>query len=187
VDLVFDKDGVPSLVLMSSIRARQGEPLCRPARTTRVCQDWLRFAVVGVGWDDAQKYIGWLASGPVAGARLCSELEWERAARGADGRLFAHGDVLHPGDVNYDATYGADQGRMGIDEVGSYPSDRSVFGVADLGGNVAEWVAGDERPARGGTWLTDPFHARASWRYLRDGARLDHVGIRVCAPPPPVP
>ena len=73
--------------------ARRGEPLCRPKRSVRRCQDWLRLPVAGIAWEDAQAYVAWLASGRVPGARLCAEREWERAARGADGRLYAHGDA----------------------------------------------------------------------------------------------
>ena len=73
-------------------------------------------------------------------ARLCSGREWERAARGADGRVYPAGDILHPDDANFDATYATDPDQMGADEVGSFVADRSPFGVLDLTGNVAEWI-----------------------------------------------
>jgi formylglycine-generating enzyme required for sulfatase activity len=152
LDLTYDREGVPVLAI-GKVRARQGEPFCRPARSQRRCQDWQRFAVAGVAWKDAQAYAAWLARS-VPGARLCSEREWERAARGADGRLFPAGDDLRSGDANFDATYASDGAQMGIDEVGSFPADRSPFGVFDLAGNVAECVGLDaaSRAARGGIY-----------------------------------
>ena len=65
--------------------AREGEPIRYSGRAQRASQDWLRFPVSGVTWDDAATYAAWLdATGRVPGARLCTEYEWERAARGAD-------------------------------------------------------------------------------------------------------
>ena len=88
IDLGYDREGVPVLTLMK-VTARRGEPFCRPRRSERRCQDWLRFPVAGVSGEDAQAYVQWLARGRLPGARSCAEREWERAARGADGRLFA--------------------------------------------------------------------------------------------------
>ena len=51
----------------------------------------------------------WLdRTGRVPGARVCEEREWERAARGADDRMYPHGDNLEPDDANFDETYGKD-------------------------------------------------------------------------------
>ena len=134
----------------------------------RQCQDWLRFAVAGVSWEDAQAYYAWLAATAVPGARLCTDREWERAARGADGRLYPHADVFHPGDENVDATYGVDDDQMGVDEVGSYPLDESPFGAFDLSGNLYEWAGGDASThvAHGGSWHTDPMHGRVAFHYV---------------------
>src|SRR5207253_1092585 len=95
-------------------------------------------------------------SGRLPGARLCDEHEWERAARGADGRRFPHGDRLAPDDANYDETYGRHPLAYGPDEVGSHPASESPFGVRDMAGNVYEWVRSVRAPAeavyRGGAW-----------------------------------
>ena len=183
--ITYAPDGAPVLTLGPET-ARHGEPMCRPKRTSRRCQHWLRFPVIGVSGDDARAYAAWLSRGPVPGARLCSEREWERAARGADGRLYPHGDTLAPSDANFGATYATDEDQMGVDEVGSFPVDRSPFGVLDLGGNVAEWVDGPDasRVARGGSWNMESFGARAAFRHLHGGPRYALVGFRVCASPP---
>jgi formylglycine-generating enzyme required for sulfatase activity len=184
-NLSYGVDGVPTLAeVRSPTPIRRGDLYCRSKRTARRCQDWLRFPVSSVSWQDAQAYVAWLASGRVPGARLCSEPEWERAARGADGRLYAHGDVLHPGDANFDETYAADAEQTGADEVGSFPIDRSPFLVFDLIGNVAEWLDGALRAAQGGAWSDAMFGARAGRRYASSYERQSGIGMRVCASAP---
>ena len=136
--------------------------------------------------EDALAYVVWLATQRVPGARLCAEREWERAARGADGRLYAHGDVLHAGDANFNETYHVDTDQMGADEVGSFVADLSPFGVLDLTGNVAEWVTTQEagRSARGGRWNDESVNARAAYRDVLGDVRHVGVGVRVCASVP---
>ncbi len=185
LDLGYDRDGVPVLTI-GATAARRGEPLCRPKRSARRCQDWLRIPVAGIAWEDAEVYVAWLArSGHIPGARLCTEREWERAARGADGRLYPQGDALRADDANFDATYATDDDRMGADEVGSFPADRSPFGVLDLGGNVREEVRSEGRAhaARGGYWHYDSIDARAAYRHVRNDGN-DAVGVRVCVAAP---
>jgi formylglycine-generating enzyme required for sulfatase activity len=183
VDLVLP-EGAPPVLTYLGVTAARGEPLCLPPRGQRPCQDWLRTPLVGVAQSDAIAYTRWLdATGRRPGARLCTEREWERAARGADGRLFVHGDSLHA----LGAAWDRGGAHAGPDEVGSYPDDESPFGVRDLMGNVAEWVAdnvdGVPAPAaRGGNWYaTEWFYARIANRYLTSTQRLPHIGFRVCA------
>ncbi|MBJ6760294.1 SUMF1/EgtB/PvdO family nonheme iron enzyme [Myxococcaceae bacterium JPH2] len=171
--------------------ARMGEPLRYAKRERRAEQDWLRFPVSGITFADAQAYASWLATtGRVPGARLCTELEWERAARGVDGREFPHGDRLEPDEANVDTTYGKEPGGFGPDEVGSHAASRSPFGADDMAGNVWEWTRSWLEPgrpvARGGSFSFASTSARSSNRELPEPSLRDvALGLRVCADPPP--
>ncbi|NVJ06378.1 SUMF1/EgtB/PvdO family nonheme iron enzyme [Myxococcus sp. AM001] len=170
------------------LSARSGEPIHYPGRTHRAVQDWLRFPVSAISLEDARAYLAWLdRSGRVPGARLCSEYEWERAARGADARLFPMGDLLAPDDANFDETYGRQPLGFGPDEVGAHPASASPFGVMDLAGNAIEWVqsvrAPGEAVARGGSWYYDRISNRSNTRMPNEPWLRDiRVGLRVCAP-----
>ncbi|WP_343213384.1 protein kinase domain-containing protein [Archangium violaceum] len=176
---------------------REGERVHYPERTRFVDQDWLRFPVSGVSWHDAQAYVAWLSrSGKLPGARLCEIYEWERAARGADARLYPHGYELGPEDANFDRAYGQKNLAFGPDEVGSHPASDSPFGVSDLSGNVWEWVHLNAMPGStfysGGSYYQSFIDARSNNHYTnRDPSlRTPLVGLRVCADPPvpdPVP
>lgn len=110
--------------------------------------------VRSVSWHDAVAYSSWLderlrqSSDVPAGVRgimsqngqacrvtLPSEAEWEKAARGTDGRIYPWGATLEPSRANYS---GSGQGRP--TPVGSYPEGASPYGLLDMSGNMCEWT-----------------------------------------------
>jgi formylglycine-generating enzyme required for sulfatase activity len=169
---------------------REGELVTYPGRTGRAAQDWRRFPVSGVGAGDADAYAKWLdATGKVRGARLCTELEWQRAARGADDRHFPHGDALAPDHANFDDTYDKAPLAMGPDEVGSHPLSQSPFGIDDAAGNVWEWTVSSlgkgEHAAVGGSYYFSANSSRVSNREVTEPSFRDvSVGFRICADAP---
>ena len=128
----------------------------------------------------------WLSStGRVPGAHLCSELEWERLARGADTRNYPHGDTLQPAEANYGET-GSEYASYGPDEVGQHPGSRSVFGADDLVGNVWELArsafADTGFVVRGGGYPLDDQAAQTTVRdNVHEAIRDVSIGFRVCA------
>jgi len=116
--------------------------------------------VVMVTWDDAQAYCGWL------GKRLPSEVEWEKAARGTDGRVFPWGDEWDPNRANV-----KERGLRGTTTVGSFGAGASPYGVDDVVGNVWEWTADWYQPYPGNA-VADPYYGE-KFRVTRGGGWFD--------------
>lgn len=174
--------------------------------------------VVLVTWPDALAYCDWLTqclrawpgtpeplvtflSQPGRCVTLPSEAEWEKAARGTDGRLYPWGNELEPGRANY-----YDTGIGATSAVGCFPRGASPYGVEDLSGNVWEWTrskegqypyprqktararreslqlrrAGDFRVLRGGAFWRAPRDVRCAYRYWPAARSGNYdIGLRV--------
>lgn len=168
------------------LQAYAGEPLVFPGRHVTY-PDWRQLPVSGIAYDDAEAYTRWLAaSGRLLGARICTEGEWEHAARGADGREFPSGDRLGLADANFDQTFGKNPDAFGPEPVGSHPQSRSPFGLDDMAGNEWEWtrstLAAHEFVARGGSYYSSLNTCRSANRETPGhGFRSLVLGLRVCA------
>jgi formylglycine-generating enzyme required for sulfatase activity len=182
-----DAGGVPVLMLQpaSELYHSTGPMLTYPGRRTNRTVRWQRLPVSGVSWGDALAYMAWLdRSGRVPRARPCTAMEWERAARGADGRTFPGGDTLPASTANVDVTYGRQPQGFGPDEVGSHPASDSPFGIADMAGNAWELVRGpDGDPwVKGGSWYQGVVTAASSNHNAADPTQRNvRTGVRVCA------
>ncbi len=149
-----------------------------------------QYPVINVNWEMAKAYCEW------RGAELPTEAQWEKSARGTDGRVYPWGNDISCSNANYGGCV------KDIAMVGSNPSGKSVYGVYDLAGNVWEWVSdwysadyysgmpaenpvgpggGEMKVMRGGSWSDLASSARSSNRYGNDPKLFgDSVGFR-CA------
>lgn len=152
--------------------------------------------VVGVSWYEAVAFCGWLTAKLGRSIMLPTEAQWEKAARGVDGRRYPWGPEITPEHANYSET-----GIGSTSPVGVFTKGESPYHVQDAAGNVWEWTTtkradsyqkykpdedleGDAwRSLRGGAWSLDVNCARCAYRYdgYPDEPRYN-VGFRVVSP-----
>jgi len=93
------------------------------------------FPVIGVNWDAATAYCAWLSARTGKHYRLPTEAEWEKAARGTDGRRYPWGESIDRDLANFVGTQAFDTVRP----VGYFKGNASPYGAFDMAGNVLEW------------------------------------------------
>lgn len=152
-----------------------------------------------INWYEAVAFSRWLAAMRNLPIRLATEAEWEKAARGNDGRKHPWGEEYITGYANVNESSVGGKPLEQTTTVGLYPQGASPYGVMDMAGNVWEWclnkadrpdqvgadASGDTRVLRGGSWIYDPLYARTDNRYGSfPDVRLNHWGFRLLLPAP---
>ncbi|MBI3270015.1 MAG: SUMF1/EgtB/PvdO family nonheme iron enzyme [Planctomycetes bacterium] len=156
--------------------------------------DRLTHPVTGVSWQDTVAYCHWLSDATGSAFRLPTEAEWEKAARGTDGRQYPWGYGWRKGLANDKSSL-----LEATTPVGVFPAGASPYGCLDMAGNVWEWcsslrqpypydgcdgrediTAAGARVLRGGACFYDGLFVRAAYRFgLVPGGRNAYVGFRV--------
>ena len=146
-----------------------------------------RFPMTGLSLNEARAYAA------AIGKRLPSATEWEKAARGTDGRAYPWGDTYQPEFANLG-------GKPGLMAVGSFPKGKSPFGTHDMAGNAWEWVDTpyvqqswfnaalyETEIIKGGAFSYAPFQGQASYNGFEGiGSTCNDVGFRCVQDATPV-
>ena len=153
--------------------------------------DPYKLPVFGVSAVSAEAYAAWLSQKTGKKWRLPTEIEWEKAGRGTDGRVYPWGE-------HFDATFckmrDSRAGVSMVEPIGTYAADVSPYGVRDLAGGVADWCIPDPRRtapreprevvSRGGAWCDWAIDCRlASRRRYLATEHSARVGVRLARDP----
>lgn len=150
--------------------------------------DFVDLPVNLIDWHSARAYARWFRKKMGRPWRLPTSQEWEKAARGVDGRFFPWGDILDP---TWCRMLHSTRERPRPAPVDSYPADESPYGVRGMAGNIRDWcipdtvddaddIDDDPVPARGGCWFSTPEMCRlASRDFSPATARSAGTGFRL--------
>lgn len=153
-----------------------------------------------VNWQEALAFTRWLSVKLGYDITLPTEQQWEKAARGTDGREYPWGDDFKFGYANFNDPSAGEDNLQQTTAVGMFPHSQSPYQVMDMAGNVWEWClnklarpeqttpdqSNDERVARGGSWHNSPEKARSTVRYQHGPVNRQYssLGFRVvCSSP----
>ena len=148
-----------------------------------------QWPALSICWDDAVAFASWYSAQTGRPTSLPLERQWEKAARGVDGRI-------HPWGERFDPTLCkmrlSRPGRPTPEPVGTFPTDLSVYGMRDVVGSVREWCGDSEyegdaarRPVRGGAYCTIERTCRIPNRYGHDRWSVYPInGFRLVSPLP---
>jgi formylglycine-generating enzyme required for sulfatase activity len=153
------------------------------------------YPITSVSWFDALVFCRWASDNTGKEWRLPTEAEWEKAARGTDGRIYPWGNEFDA--VRCNSAEGKANGTTAVEE---FSTGVSPYGAWDMVGNVWEWTndwyradayvraaeqnpqgpeTGSYKALRGGAWFSDQFHVRAADRtHINPENRYDYVGFR---------
>ncbi|MEC7986962.1 MAG: SUMF1/EgtB/PvdO family nonheme iron enzyme [Myxococcota bacterium] len=143
--------------------------------------DWPVFMLT---WNACNAYAHWRAEQEQRPWRLPFDKEWEKAAKGTDGRWYPWGDGFDPSFCSMELSYP----EATPTSIHSFPLDESPYGVRGMAGNVRDWIGGDRiqgvyQVVRGGCWSRDSRHCRSSNRLFDDpNDRYDRTGFRLLRP-----
>lgn len=193
----MDKYEVTNAAYKRCVEAGVCDPPKQSRSSTRTAYygnpEFDEFPVIYVDWNMAKTYCEW------RGARLPTEAEWEKAARGTDGRTYPWGEGISCDEANYNNCVGD------TTKVGSYLGGVSPYGLYDMAGNVWEWVndwydssyyqtspssnpqgptSGQYRVLRGGSWNNYGSSVRSVFRFGNDPSNPGHyLGFRCSLSP----